>query len=180
MTIGAVSEQLGNILVLLFLVGIPLYAHFRKVPVYDTFIKGATEGIPTFIRIVPYMVAMLVAVGMLRASGAFDLLNNLLAPVLAKIGIPPEIVPIVLIRPFSASAATGVVADLLHTQGGNTLHSHLGVIVAAASAETTFYIVAVYFGAAGIRSNRHVIPASLMVDVVGMLSAIWIGTWLLG
>lgn len=179
MTITAMSEQLGNILILLFLVGIPLYAHFRKVPVYETFVKGAAEGIPTFIRIVPYMVGMLVAIGMLRASGAFDLLNHFLAPALGKLGIPPEIVPIALIRPFSASAATATVADLLHTQGGNSFISHMGVIVATTT-ETTFYIVAVYFGAAGIRNNRHVIPASLIVDVVGIFTAIWITRWLLG
>jgi spore maturation protein B len=178
MMISTISEQIGNILILLFLVGIPLYAFFRKVPVYDAFIEGAKEGFPTFIRIMPFMVAMLVAIGMLRASGAFDLLNQAIAPLLGKIGIPAEIVPIALIRPFSASAATAAAADLLHNSGGNSFISHLAVVVSATT-ETTFYIVAIYFGAVNIRKNRHAIPASLIVDIVGILSAVWITTYFL-
>ncbi len=178
MTFAYLSEQIGNGLILLFLVGIPLYAHCRKVPVYDTFIEGAKEGFPTFIRIIPYMIAMLVAIGMLRASGAFDLLNHALSPFLTKIGIPAEIVPIALLRPFSSGAAMATVADLLHTQGGDSFLSHLAVIVSATT-DTTFYLIALYFGVAGIKKNRHVIPTSLIVDIAGILSAVWITQWLL-
>ena len=178
MNITSFSENLGNGLILLFLLGIPLYAAFRKVPVYEKFIEGAQEGLPTFIRIMPYMVAMLVAVGMLRASGAFDLLAHVVGPLAAKLNIPAEIVPIALLRPFSSSAAMAVLADLLHTQGGNSFISHLGIIVASTT-ESTFYIIAIYFGAASIRKNRHVILSSLIVDIVGIFSAIWITTWLL-
>ncbi len=179
MNITSISEQLGNILTLAFLVGIPVYAHFKKVPVYDTFVTGAKEGISIFLRIFPYMIAMLVAVGMLRASGAFDLLNHALSPILKYVGIPSDIVPLILLRPFSGSAATAVVADLLHTHGGNDFISHLAVIVASTT-ESTFYIISIYFGAAGIREYRHVVPASILVDLVGILSAIWITVWLLG
>lgn len=178
MTFAAISEQLGNGLLILFLVGIPLYGYFRKVPVYDAFVEGAKDGFPTFIRIIPYMIAMLVAIGMLRASGAFDLLNQALSPFLTKLGIPPEIIPIAILRPFSASAANGAVADLLHTQGGDSFISHLAVIVASTT-DTTFYLIALYFGAASIRKNRHAIPASIFVDIVGILSAVWITQWLL-
>lgn len=178
MTIAALSEQIGNILILLFLVGIPLYGHYRKVPVYDTFIEGAKEGFPTFIRIMPFLVAMLVAVGMLRASGAFDILSQALTPILSKIGIPAEIIPIAIMRPFSTSSAMAIVADLIHTHGGNSFISHLGIIVASTT-ESTFYIIAIYFGAVGISKNRHTIPASVIVDIVGILSAIWITCWLL-
>ena len=176
--ISFISEQIGNAMILFFLVGIPLYAHCKKVPVYDTFITGAREGFPTFLRVMPYMIGMLVAIGMLRASGAFDLLNQLLAPVLSRLGIPPEIVPIVLIRPFSGSAATAAVADILHTQGGNTFISHLATVVAGTT-ETTFYIIAIYFGAVNIRKQRHAIASSLLVDIIGILSAVWITTWIL-
>jgi spore maturation protein B len=178
MNITTFSEQLGNTLILLFLVGIPFYGYCRKVPVYDKFIEGAKEGIPTFIRLVPYMVAMLVAVGMLRAAGGFDLLAQLLTPVLTKFGIPPEIIPIAILRPFSASAALAAVADLLHTQGGNSFVGHMGIIVASTT-ESTFYIIAIYFGAASIRNYRHVVPASVIVDMVGIISAIAITKWLL-
>jgi spore maturation protein B len=185
MNITALSEQIGNGLLMLFLVGIPLYGFFRKVPVYDTFVEGAKEAFPTFLRILPFMVAMLVAVGMLRASGAFEIITQALAPLLNKLGIPPEIAPIALMRPFSSSAAFGMLGDLLHNQqllhpkGDQSYLSHLGVIVASTT-ESTFYIVAIYFGAAGITKNRHVIPASVIVDIVGILTAVWITNWLLG
>jgi spore maturation protein B len=178
MTVVELSEQLGNCLILLFVVGVPLYAHYRKIPVYDTFMDGAKEGFPTVIKLIPYLVGMLVAVGMLRASGAFDLLSAALGPLLTKIGVPAEIVPIALVRPFASSAATAVVADLLHNQGGNTYLSHLAVIVAGTT-ETTLYIVAVYFGAVNIRNTRHAVPTSIIVDIVGILSAVWITHWLL-
>ena len=179
MTIAAISEQIGNCLILLFVVGIPLYAHSRKIPVYETFIEGAKEGFPTMVRLIPYLVSMLVAIGMLRASGAFDLLTQLLTPLLTKVGIPAEIVPIAIIRPFSASASTAAVADLLHTQGGNNYLSHLAAIVMNTT-ETTFYIVALYFGAANIRNGRHALLTSIIVDIAGILSAVWIAHWLLG
>ena len=178
MSIANLSEQLGNWFILLFLVGIPLYGHFKKVPVYETFILGAKNGFPVFLRIMPYMIAMLVAIGMLRASGSFDILAKSLKPVLVALGIPADIIPIALIRPFSGSAATAAAAELLHKHCGDSFISHLGVIVASAT-ETTFYIIAVYFGAANIRKNRHALPASLIVDVVGILSSIWIAKRLL-
>lgn len=178
MNFSFISEQIGNLVILLFVVAVPLYAHYRKVPVYDTFIEGAKEGFPTMVRLIPYLVGMLVAIGMLRASGAFDLLSLWLAPLLEKIGVPADVVPIVLVRPFSAAASTAVVADVLHTQGGNTYLSHLAAIVAGAG-ETTFYIAAIYFGAASIKNTRHAIPVCLLVDIIGMLSAIWIARALL-
>lgn len=178
MTISTISEQVGNSLILLFLVGIPIYGFLKKVPVYNTFVEGAKEGFPVFLRIFPYMLAMLVAIGMLRASGAFDLLGHALSPFLNKLGIPIEIIPIMLVRPFSAGAAMGVLADLLHTQGGNAFVSHLGAIVAN-SADTTFYIAVIYFGAAAIRNTRHAIPVSILVDMVAMFSAIFFAHWLL-
>jgi spore maturation protein B len=178
MNVTGLADQIGNALILLFLVGIPLYGLSRKVPVYEVFVEGAKEAFPTFLRIMPFIVGMLVAVGMLRASGAFELLNSVISPLLSKIGIPPEIAPIALMRPFSAAAATGLVMDLLHTHGGNDYLSHMAIIVASTT-ESTFYIIAIYFGAAGITKNRHVIPASVVVDVVGILSAVWITSWLL-
>jgi spore maturation protein B len=178
MSITTLSENIGNILLLLFLVGIPLYGQYKKVPVYDTFVEGAKEGFPTFLRIMPFMIGMLVAISMLRASGAFDLLTQLLAPGLAWLGIPPEIAPIAVLRPFSATAATATVADILHTQGGNTPLAHMATIVAGTT-DTTFFILAMYFGAANIRNTRHAVPTSIVVDIVGILSAVWISKWFL-
>ena len=178
MTLAIISEFIGNSLILLFVVGIPVYAHSRKIPVYDTFIEGAKEGFPTLLKLIPYLVGMLVAIGMLRASGAFDLLSQAISPFLTKLGIPAEIIPIAIVRPFSNSAATAVVADLLHTQGGDSYLSHLATVVAGTT-ETTFYIIAIYFGAANIRNTRHAIPTGIIVDIAGILAAVWIGGLLL-
>ena len=178
MTLSSISELIGNSLILFFVVGIPVYAHSRKIPVYDTFVEGAKEGFPTLIKLIPYLVGMLVAIGMLRASGAFDLLNQVVSPFLTKLGIPAEIIPIAIVRPFSNSAANAVVAELLHTQGGNSYLSHLATIVAGTT-ETTFYILAVYFGAANIRNTRHAVATGIIVDIAGILAAVWIGSLLL-
>ena len=178
MTLSTLCGMIGNALLLLFLVGIPVYAFIKKVPVYETFVEGAKEGFPVFLRIFPYMLAMLVAIGMLRASGAFDLLNHIVAPFFHRLGIPLEVIPIMLIRPFSAGAAMGMLGDLLHTQGGNTFTSHLGAIVSN-SADTTFYIAAIYFGAAAIKKARYALTVSLLVDLVGMTSAIFFAHCLL-
>lgn len=178
MTIADFSEYLGNTLILLFLAGIPLYGALKKVPVYEAFVRGAKDGFPVFLRVMPYMVAMMVAVGMLRASGAFELLSNLVRPLFEIAGIPADMLPIILIRPFSGSGATAAVADLIKTQGGDSLIAHMAVVVAG-STEATFYIMAVYFGAAGVRNTRYALQASLLVDVVGMLSSVWFVRWLL-
>lgn len=178
MNIPSICGMIGNILLLLFLVGIPLYAFAKKVPVYETFVEGAKDGFSVFLRIFPYMLAMLVAIGMLRASGAFDLLDHAVAPFFHQLGIPVEVIPIMLIRPFSAGAAMGVLGDLLHAKGGNTFASHLGAIVSN-SADTTFYIAAIYFGAAAIKKVRHALIVSLLVDLVAMSSAIFFAHCLL-
>lgn len=178
MTFSTLCESAGNTLILLFLVGIPVYGFFKKLPVYNTFVEGAKDGFSVFLRIFPYALAMLVAIGMLRASGAFDLMSQALSPMFTKLGIPLEVIPIALIRPFSAGAAMGVLADLLHTHGGNAYISHLGAIVSN-SADTTFYIASIYFGAAAIRNTRHTISVSILVDIIAMFSAIFFSNFLL-
>lgn len=178
MTIALFSEYIGNLLILAFLVGIPLYGTFRKIPVYEVFVDGAKEGFPVFLRIMPYFVGMMTAIGMLRASGAFDLLSQWLSPFLMKIGVPADIIPIAIVRPFSGGAAMGALADVLRAHGGNAFVSHLATIIATTT-DTTFYIIAIYFGAVNIRKNRHAVLSSLIVDIIGMLSAVWIAGWLI-
>ena len=105
------ANQLSNWIMLAFVVGIPLYGAIKKIDVFDAFVIGAKQGFDTSVSIIPYLIAMMVAIGMLRASGFFELLYLLLAPVLTAIGMPAELLPLALIRPFSGSAATGVMAD---------------------------------------------------------------------
>lgn len=165
------ANQLSNWLLLLFVVGIPLYAAIKKVNVFDAFIVGAKQGFDTVLNILPYLIAMMVAIGMLRASGFFDLMGRLLAPLMNLIGMPSELLPLALVRPFSGSASTGVMAELIHRYGGDSLIAKTAATMMG-STETTFYVIAVYFGAIGVRRTRHAIPAGLLADFAGIVASV--------
>ena len=137
---------------------------------YSLLVAGAAEGLDTLKSIIPVLIVLLTAVGMLRASGAMDLLTGLLAPVCRLAGIPPETVPLVVIRPISGSAALAVGTEIMSTYG---VDSEIGrtAAVMLGSTETTFYTVSVYFSAAGIKKSRHAIPAALIADLTGFLTA---------
>ena len=142
-----------------------LLALCRRVDVYTTLTDGAQEGLSVISRILPSLVALLMAVYMLRASGAMEFLGGLLAPALRALGIPEEAAPLLLIRPVSGSAALAVGSELMAQHGAD---SYLGRVAAVmlGSSETTFYTVAVYFGSAGIRRTRYAVPAALIADAV--------------
>lgn len=176
---NGLASQFSNGMFLAFIVGIPLYATIKKINVFDAFIVGAKQGFETSISIIPYLVAMMVAIGMLRASGFFGLMNQLLAPIMAAIGMPPEVLPLALIRPFSGSASTGVMAELIHQYGGDSLIAKTAATMMG-STETTFYVIAVYFGAVGIRRTRHAIPAGLLADLAGVIASVFICRYLFG
>jgi spore maturation protein B len=165
------AYQFSNWMLLAFVAGIPLYATIKKINVFDAFIVGAKQGFETIVSIIPYLIAMMVAIGMLRASGFFELLFNTLGPFLASIGMPPELLPLALIRPFSGSAATGVMAELIHEHGGDSFIAKAAATLMG-STETTFYVVAVYFGAVNIRRTRHAIPAGLLADLAGVIATV--------
>lgn len=171
-------SQIANGLFIAMVAGIPLYAGLKRVPVYDTFIEGAEGGIRVIIKILPYMTAMIVAVGMFRASGGFAHISLWLQPVLLKFHIPADLVPLALVRPFSGAASNGILADIIHTHGGNALVSHMAGTMMG-STETTFYVIAVYFGAVRIRQTRHAVPAGLFADFVGMIASIVVCRYLL-
>ena len=171
------ANQFSNLVFLFFIVGIPFYGALKKINVFDAFITGAKQGFETSITIIPYLIAMLVGIGMLRASGFFDLLQTLFAPVLATLGMPAELLPLALIRPFSASASTGVMAELIHQYGGNSFIAKTAATMMG-STETTFYVIAIYFGAVGIKRTRHAIPAGLLADFAGVVASIMICRYL--
>ena len=171
------ANQLSNWMFLVFIVGIPLYAAIKKVNVFDAFIVGAKQGFDTSVSIIPYLIAMMVAIGMLRASGFFGLMDQLLAPLMKMIGMPPQVLPLALIRPFSGSASTGVMAELIHQYGGDSLIAKTAATMMG-STETTFYVIAVYFGAVGIRKTRHAIPAGLLADMAGIVASVLICRYL--
>jgi len=155
----------------LLLAGIPAIALARGVKVYPAFVDGAKQGFETAVRIIPPLVAILVALGMLRASGAMEAATRALAPVTAWLGIPASVVPMVLVRPLSGGAALGVVGDVLRSDGADSYAGRL-VSVMAGSTETTFYVLAVYMGAAGISRYRHALPAALLADLAGFTAAV--------
>ena len=176
---SGLANQLSNWMFLAFIVGIPLYAAIKKINVFDAFIVGAKQGFDTSISIIPYLIAMMVAIGMLRASGFFDVLNQLLSPLLTMIGMPPEVLPLALIRPFSGSASTGVMAELIHQYGGDSIIAKTAATMMG-STETTFYVIAVYFGSVGIRRTRHAIPVGLLADFAGVIASVLICRYLFG
>ncbi len=145
---------------------------FRRVDVWGAVTDGARTGLKVSLSIMPPLVGLLTAVYMLRASGALDLLREALSPVLTAIGIPPETVPLLLVRPVSGSAALGVGAELIGTYGPDSLIGRTAAVMLG-STETTFYTIAVYFGAARIGKTRYAVPAALCADAVGFLAAAW-------
>ena len=156
-----------------------LFGWARGVKVYESLVEGAKEGFRVAVRIIPYLVAILVMVGMFRASGGLDLLVRFVGPVTGKIGMPAEALPVAILRPLSGSGSLGLVAEILKTHGPD---SFIGYMVSTiyGSTETTFYVLAVYFGAVGIRKTRHTLPACLLADVAGILAAVFMVNILFG
>ena len=163
-------NALADLLVPAILAGVSLYGMVQGTDVYDALLAGAAEGCRVLVRILPALVTLLTVTAMLRASGAMELLTGLLTPVLDRVGIPPETVPLMLIRPISGSAALGVGADLITSFGPDSPVGRTAAVMLG-STETTFYTVAVYFGAAGIRRSRYAVPAALCADLTGFLTA---------
>ena len=155
-----------------FLIGFfPLYAALRGVAVYEEFIEGAKEGIQVALRIFPYLVAILVAVGIFRAAGGIDILTRLLSPVLDLIGLPPQVLPLVLVRPMSGSAATGLFAEIVKACGPDSYAANLAGTILGGT-ETTLYVLAVYFGSVAIRKGRHALAAGLLADAAGVAASL--------
>lgn len=144
----------------------------RKVRVYEVFVDGAKEGFETAVRIIPYLVAVIVAVSLVRSAGLLDLLSHALGPVLAVVGVPAETLPMMLVRPLSGSGSDGVMVELMKAHGADSLPATTAAVMSGA-ADTTFYILAVYFGSVGIEKVRHALFAGLIGDLVGLLAAAW-------
>lgn len=161
---------LSALLVPALLLGVCLYCLARRQDAWAALSDGAAQGLRTTARIVPPLVILLTAVAMLRASGAFSLLSALLAPATDALGIPAETLPLMLVRPFSGSAALAVGAELMLRHGADSTVGRTAAIMLG-STETTFYTVSVYFGAAGIRKTRYAVPAALIADLTGFLAA---------
>lgn len=156
-----------------FIFIILVYAASKKVDVFDTFVEGAKEGFSTSVTLIPYLVAMLVAIGLLRASGAIDLLITLLAPLLTRFNVPGEIIPLALMRPLSGSGALGVTAEILNSYGPDSFIGRLASTMQG-STDTTFFVLTVYFGSVGIRKTRHALSVGLLADFTAFVAAVFI------
>jgi spore maturation protein B len=152
------------------IVSIPLYGWYKGVKVYEVFVEGAKEGFDVAVRIMPYLVAILVAIGMFRDVKAMELFARIVGPVTGLINMPAEILPMAIVRPLSGGGALGVMNSIFLEYGPD---SYLGLLasVMMGSTETTFYVLAVYFGSVNIRKSRHAVIAGLAGDVTGVLTA---------
>ena len=163
----------------LLIVGFPLWGLYKKVPVYEEFVTGAKEGFGVAVSIIPYLVAILFAIAMFRASGAMDFLIDGLRPVLGAVGIPPEVLPMAIVRPLTGSGSVAVLADLVQRYGEDALVVKMAATMFGSS-ETTFYVIAVYFGAVGVRKTRHALPAGLLADFASVLFSVYVVRLLFG
>jgi len=165
--IGLVGSGLIVALIVLFVT----VASWRGVDAYATFVEGAKEGFGVATRIVPFLVAILVAIGMFRGAGGIDALKALLAPVLVPLGFPPELLPMTLMRPLSGSATTALFTEVVQSAGPDSLVARMGGTIFG-STETTFYVIAVYFGSVAIRRPRHALAAGLTADFFGVVASV--------
>ncbi|MDX2080333.1 MAG: nucleoside recognition domain-containing protein [Terrimicrobiaceae bacterium] len=167
----AVVDAISYLAIPFLVAFFPLYAALRRVPVYEEFVEGAKEGFQVAVRIIPYLVAIIAAVAMFRAAGGIDLLTRALGPVLAALHFPPELLPLSLMRPLSGSGANGLFAELVQAHGPDSLVARMGATIMG-STETTFYVIAVYFGSVAVRRTRHAVPAGLCADLAGIVASV--------
>jgi spore maturation protein SpmA len=149
----------------------PLYAAARGVKVYEEFVEGAKEGFGVILKIIPFLVTMLVAIGMFKGAGGIDLLSRALSPILTPLHFPTDLLPLALMRPLSGSATLALLTDIVHRLGPDNIVS-LTAATIYGSTETTFYVAAVYFGAVGVKQTRHAIPAGLLADLTGVIASV--------
>ncbi|NLT64624.1 MAG: spore maturation protein [Clostridiales bacterium] len=165
-------KLIGELAVPLIIVFVMTYALIRGKDVFSGMTAGAKDGLKTIFGIAPALITLLPCIYMLRASGALDALCELLRPLLSRIGIPSETVPLMLIRPLSGSGALAVGSDIIKSNGADSFIGRCAAVMLGSS-ETTFYVIAVYFGAAGIKKSRHAIPAALIADIVGFMASVF-------
>gem|GEM_PF-18625 len=178
-TIKAIIQVVSVVAIPAIIISFVAFGFFKKVKVYEVFIEGAKEGFNVALRIIPFLVAMLVAIGIFRAGGAMDFLIMLLSPITTFIGFPAEALPMALMRPLSGSGAIGIMTETISVHGAD---SFLGILVSTlnGSSETTFYVLALYFGSVGISKMRHAVAVGLIADIAGALGALLIVKLLFG
>lgn len=163
-------DKIGVYLVPCIIALILLFGFVRKVPLFDTFLDGAKEGLRSTVSIAPALVGLITVVTMLKASGALDLFTAAVRPLAQAVGLPPEVVPLTLLRPVSGSGSMALLNGIFADCGPDSFAGRVAAVMMG-STETTFYAIAVYFGAVGIKKTRHTVPAALSADLVSFLTS---------
>ncbi|MCL4637455.1 MAG: nucleoside recognition domain-containing protein [Pseudosphingobacterium sp.] len=172
--INAISQVASNVILFTVIISFIALAFYRKVNVFESFIEGAKEGFEVAIKIIPYLVGILVAVGVFRASGAMDYLVQGVSAIVSGAGLDTrfvEALPVAFMKPMSGSGARGLMIDLMHAKGADDFASRVACVIQG-STETTFYVLAVYFGSVAIKRTRHALPAALLAELAGIIAAI--------
>ena len=169
-------QQLTAFIIPLLILFIISHGLYKKIAVYEEFVNGAKEGFTIAVKIIPYLVAILFAIAMFRASGAMEVLISFVSPLFTFFGIPPETLTMAIVRPMSGSASVGVLAELIQTHGEDSLVVKIAATMFG-STETTLYVLAVYFGAIGINKTRYALQVGLIADVSGFIAAIAVCFW---
>ncbi|UJL44750.1 spore maturation protein [Virgibacillus sp. NKC19-16] len=173
--ITSVSTWLIPVFILLVLV----VATWKRVPAYETFVEGGKEGVKMAFTLLPFLVGMIVSISILRSSGALEAFINLISPFLVAVGIPPDIIPLALVRPISGNAALGMTTELIDSHGPDSFIGRLASTMQG-STDTTLYILTVYFGAIGIKKMRYALKVGLLADLIGILASIIVVTIVFG
>lgn len=166
-----IIAELSSWAIPVVLLAVPLIAAVRRVKVYEAFVDGAEAGFATAIKTIPYLVGMLVAIGIFRASGAMEVLIKILSPLLNVVGLPAEVLPHAIMRPLSGGAALGIASDIIRTYGPD---SFLGRLVSTmqGSCDTTFYVLTLYFGSVGVRQYRYSVALGLIADMTTLMASV--------
>jgi len=150
-----------------------LHGYINKVSLYDTFVEGAKEGFQSALRIMPYLIAIFIAIGIFKRSGALNILVNIISPIAKLVGVPKEVIPLAIMRPISGSGALGVVNEIITEYGPDSFVGRVASTMMGSS-ETIFYTMAVYFGVVGIKDSRHTLPAALLSHVASIIASVFI------
>ncbi|SHG97915.1 spore maturation protein B [Thermosyntropha lipolytica DSM 11003] len=171
--LGEIMNIISTWAIPFLLLTIPVYGFIKKVPVYETFVEGAEEGFITAVKIIPFLVGMMVAISVFRASGAMEGLSNILNPVTAKLGAPSEILPLAIMRPLSGSGVLGMATELMRIYGPDSFIGRLASVMQGTT-DTTFFVLTVYFGSVGIKKYKYSIITGLSADISGFIAALYI------
>jgi len=168
-----IIAYISKLIIPVFMLCVVAYGVYRKVPVFDSFVTGAKDGFGIIMRIFPYILAIFFAIKCFQSSGAFGVIKNALAPALSFLGVPAEVLSVVVIKPLSGSASLGAFTEVLKATGPDSLASRISAVIMG-SAETTFYVLAVYLGAVSIKKTKYLVAVCLIADAIGMTIAVLI------